>query len=93
MAQPTSRPQSPPDPDADLLDAIPVVGRAATRLERSIGPSCLLSLIIVFLLVIILKRYMGFSWTGLACISGVVWFGILLLLVRWRADEVVDDDG
>jgi len=92
MAQPTSRPQPQPDPDADLIDAIPVVGRATTQLERSFGPSCLLSLIIVFLLALVLKRYLSLSWTGLGCITGVIWFGILMLLVRWRPDRIPDDE-
>jgi hypothetical protein len=77
--------------DGDLLDAVPVVRRATTQLERSLGPSCLLSLVIVLLLTVIVKRYTGVSWTGLACITAVVWFGVLMLLVRWRPD-VADED-
>ena len=96
MAHPTSRSQSQsrpqPDPDADLIDAIPAVGRATTQLERSFGPSCLLSLIIVLLLTLVLKRYVGISWTALGCVTGVVWFGVLMLLVRWRPDRVLDED-
>ena len=92
MAQPTSRPQSRPDPDADLIEAIPVVGRATTQLERSFGPSCLLSLIIVLLLALVLKRFMSLSWTGLGCITGVIWFGVLMLLIRWRPDSVLNEE-
>ena len=92
MAQPTPRPRPQPEPEADLIEAIPAVGRATTQLERSFGPSCLLSLVIVLLLTLLLKRYMGLSWTGLACITGVVWFGVLMLLVRWRPDRVLDED-
>lgn len=92
MAQPTSRQRSEPDPDADLLDAIPAVGRATSQLERSFGPSCLLSLIIVFLLALVLKRFMNLSWIGLGCITGVIWFGVLMLLIRWRPDRVLDEE-
>ena len=79
-------------PDRDLIDAVPALGRATTQLERSFGPSCLLSLIIVFLLALVLKRAVHLSWIGLGIITIAVWFGVLLLLVRWRPDRVEDDD-
>lgn len=78
------------DQDRDLIESAPFVGRATTQLERSVGPSCLLSLVIVFLLAIVLRRFMSVSITGLGCMTVVVWFAIMLLLVRWRP-EVVDD--
>ena len=80
------------DPDGDLFDAVPVLGRATTHLERSFGPSCLLSLVIVLLLLVILRRYLQVSWTALACLVFFTWFAILALLVRWRPDRVVDED-
>jgi hypothetical protein len=46
--------QTPPPNEGDFFDR-PMVGRATTQLERSFGPSCLLSLVIVFLLTIVLK--------------------------------------
>ena len=81
-----------PDTDRDLIDTVPIVGRATTQLERSFGPSCLLSLVIVFLLAIVLKRFLRLSWLGLGILLVAVWFGVLLLLVRWRADRVAEDD-
>lgn len=78
------------DDDQDLIDAIPGAARATTQFERSFGPSCLLSMIIVLLLVIVFKRFLQLSWIGIGLLTLVVWFGVLLLLVRWRPDEVVD---
>ncbi len=80
------------EPDHDLLDAVPALGRATTQFERSFGPSCLLSLIIVFLLAIVLKRYVHLSWTSLGCLTAAIWLGVLVLLVRWRPDPVVDEE-
>ena len=87
----TERPAERPRHD-DILESAPFVGRATTQLERSLGPSCLLSLIIVTLATIILKRYFHLSWNVLFCFAVVVWFGVLTLLVRWRPDVVVDED-
>ena len=49
-------------PPEDVIEPRATFERATTQLERSFGPSCLLSLIIVFLLVVILKRYMQLPW-------------------------------
>ncbi|MDP9366301.1 MAG: hypothetical protein M3Q10_19110 [Chloroflexota bacterium] len=78
--------------ERDLIDARPVVGRATTQLERSVGPSCLLSLIIVFLLALVLRRFVGIGFLGFGVLLLVVWFGVLLLLVRWRPDRVIDEE-
>lgn len=80
------------DDDHDLIDAIPGAARATSQFERSFGPSCLLSMIIVLLLVIVFKRFLQLSWIGIGLLTLVVWFGVLLLLVRWRPDEVIDAD-
>ena len=80
------------EPDRDLLDTVPALGRATTQFERSFGPSCLLSLIIVLLLAIVVKRFMPLSWTSLGCLTMAIWSGVLLLLVRWRPDRVVDEE-
>ncbi len=90
--QRTTGPDRPPD-DGDIFDAVPVLGRATTQLERSFGPSCLLSLIIVLLLLVILRRYLQIPWTGVVCLVFITWYAILMLLVRWRPDRVVDEDG
>jgi len=91
----------PPDPEEnerieirpeDVIDARQPFERATTQLERSFGPSCLLSLIIVFLLLVILRRYLQLPWVMLLLLVVVVWFGVLMLLVRWRPDVVVEND-
>jgi hypothetical protein len=69
-----------------------MVSRTTTQLERSFGPSCLLSLVIVFLLTIVLKRYMGLSWIALGLVTAVIWLLVLTLLIRWRPDVVEDED-
>ncbi len=76
----------------DAIDVLPVVGRATTQLERSFGPSCLLSLIIVLLLIMVLKRFLVVSWPMLGCLVFFTWIGGLILLVRWRPDRVIDED-
>lgn len=76
----------------DVIEARPRFERATTQLERSFGPSCLLSLIIVFLLLVIAKRYIQLPWSMLIVLTGVTWFGVLMLLVRWRPDVVVEDE-
>ncbi len=80
------------DQTADAIDALPVVGRATTQLERSFGPSCLLSLVIVLLLMMVLKRYLAVSWPALGCLVFFTWIGVLILLVRWRPDRVIDEE-
>ena len=76
----------------DVLETVPRFERATTQLERSVGPSCLLSLIIVFLLLVILKRFIQVPWPMLLLLVGGTWFGVLMLLVRWRPDVIVEDD-
>jgi hypothetical protein len=78
-------------PPEDVLEPRTTFERATTQLERSFGPSCLLSLIIVFLLVVILKRYMQLPWMMLFILVGVIWFLVLTLLVRWRPDIVTEE--
>lgn len=80
------------DPDQDLIELIPVVGRQATQLERSLGPSCLLSLIIVLLLTLALGRWMHVEFGQMACLAFFIWLGVLILLVRWRTVIFYEDD-
>ncbi len=76
----------------DVFDAVPRFERATTQLERSFGPSCLLSLIIVFLLLVIMKRFVQLPWPMLLLLVAGTWFAVLLLLVRWRPDVIVEED-
>ena len=81
------------DPETgDLFDELPALGRATTQLERSLGPSCLLSLIIVVLILLVLKRVTRVPWAVFLCIAVLIWVAVLTLLVRWRPDRVVDED-
>ncbi len=76
----------------DLIDRVPIVGRATTQLERSIGPSCLLSAIMVFLILVAFRRLLQLPIPMLFLLVGIVWFLILMLLVRWRPNLTVDED-
>lgn len=93
----------PPDPDPidieyvelesrDILDSHPRLERATTQLERSFGPSCLLSGVIVLLLLVIFRRYLQVPWFALVCMAFLVWFAVLSLLVRWRPYWVDESD-
>src|SRR5215207_10000514 len=62
MARTESQPQGAEDPD--IIDSIPMLGRATTQLERSFGPSCLLSLIMTLLILVVIGRYVQVSWIG-----------------------------
>lgn len=79
-------------PPEDVIEPRATFERATTQLERSFGPSCLLSLVIVFLLVVVLKRYLQLPWITLLILVAVVWFLVLLLLVRWRPDIVTEEE-
>lgn len=81
-----------PSDDGDLFDRSPIVGQTATHLERSLGPSCLLSLIMVFLLLVAFRRLLQLPIPALLLGAGVVWVLILTLLVRWRPPRPVDED-
>lgn len=77
--------------DRDLIDSIPVLNRAATNLQRAVGPSCLLSLVITALVVILLRRYMHLPLTGMAVMTGAIWWAVLVVLVR-LGGPVPDDE-
>ena len=78
--------------DRDLLDTFPRLGRATSQIERSFGPSCLLSLVIVLLLLVVLRRFITVGWLGTGILVLVIWYGVFALLIRWRPDRVLDDD-
>lgn len=88
--QPSASDEDPSD--GDLIARFPAVTRPTTQLERSFGPSCLLSMVIVLLIVLLLKRYMQLPWTALAFLTLGIWLAVLVLLVRWRPDRVTEDD-
>ena len=68
--------------ERDLIGAIPGFDRFATNLQRSVGPSCLLSLVISALVIIILRRYVRLPLPGMLILTLVVWWAVLVILVR-----------
>ena len=81
----------PPEPNevesevGDVFDRHPILGRATSQLEHSLGPSCILSLVIVFLLLAVLRRFVNFGWIGTGILALVIWYAVMSLLVRWPA--------
>lgn len=71
-----------PDDERDLLDAIPGFERFSSNLQRSVGPSCLLGLVITALLVVIIRRYVRLPLPALLLLTFVVWWAVLVVLVR-----------
>lgn len=84
--------QTPPDDDRDLLDSIPGFDRMSTNLQRSFGPSCLLSLIIAALIIIVLRRYIRLPLPGMVILIFGVWWAVLVILVRLGGPVQDDDD-
>ncbi len=79
------------DDEPDFLDAIPGFDRVSTNLQRAIGPSCLLSLIITALVLVILRRYIKLPLTGLFVMTVIIWWAVLVILVR-LGGPLADDD-
>ncbi len=71
MSHRSSGPAAPPD-------------NQPSRFEQTFGPSCLLSLIIVFLLLLVIRRFAPLTVIGVGAITVLVWFGVFSLLLRWR---------
>jgi len=80
------------DDEPDFLDAIPGFDRMSTNLQRAIGPSCLLSLIITALVLVILRRYIKLPLTGLLVMTVIIWWAVLVILVRLGGPLADDDD-
>lgn len=87
MPTPADRPR---DDERDFIDAIPGMNRMTTSLQRSVAPSCLLSLIVSALVIIVLRRYVKLPLPGLAALCLVVWWATLVVLVRLGGAD--DDD-
>jgi hypothetical protein len=90
MSMHDQRPQ--PDEDRDLLDSIPGFERMSTSLQRSFGPSCLLSLIIAALIFIVLRRYIRLPLPGMVILLFGVWWAVLVVLVRLGGAFQDDED-
>lgn len=88
----SNRPLQPQnEDDRDLIDAIPGLNRVATSLQRSVGPSCLLSLIISALIIILLRRYVRLPLPGMAILAFAVWWATLVVMVRLGGSNSDDD--
>ena len=85
------QPQPQEEHERDLIDAIPGFNRVATKLQRSVGPSCLLSLIISALIIIVLRRYVRLPLPGMVILTFVVWWFTLVVLVRLSGPNPDDD--
>jgi hypothetical protein len=81
-----------PEDERDLIDAIPGLERFSSNLQRSVGPSCLFGLIITALLVIVIRRYFRIPLPGMILLTFVVWWAVLVILVRLGRGPGDEDD-
>ena len=85
--------------ERDLLDSameLPLVGAGVTRLRRVLGPSCLASLVIFLLFMVLFRRWVRLPPIGMLILLIVIWWLVLSLSVRFRnpnpdGDESSDD--
>ena len=73
--------------EKDLLDeamSIPLVNAGVTRLQRVVGPSCLASLVIMLILVVLFRRWVHLPFVGMMVLLLIVWLGVLAVMVRFR---------
>ena len=84
----------PEDEERDLIDAAmeaPIVGAGITRLQRVVGPSCLLSLVILLIFIVVTRSWLHLPWPAMLFVSAVVWMLVLSVLVRWNNPNPGDD--
>jgi hypothetical protein len=88
-----SQPPRSPDPheEVDWIDSNPLARRVASNLERSFRPSCLISLIITALIVVILRRYFKLPIAAMAVLTAIVWWAVLVVLVRLSGPNIEED--
>jgi hypothetical protein len=89
MNQPSSN--SDPDEQLDWIDTNPIAKRVASNLERSFRPSCLISLIITAILVILIRRYVRLPITCMAILTIFIWWAVLVVMVRLSGPNIDDD--
>lgn len=80
----------PDDDPPDLLDRIPGFNRTGTRLQQTLGPSCLLSLVITALILVVVRRYLRLPITASIVLTIFIWWGVLVVLLRFGGP--VEDD-
>lgn len=78
--------------DGDLFDRLMPLGRATSRLERSYGPSCMLSMVIVFILLLMVRRFLAVGWVGTGVLALILWYIFFAVLTRWRPGRGRDED-
>ena len=79
-------------PDGDLFDRLIPLGRATDRLERSYGPSCMLSMVVVVLLLLMVRRFLALGWVGTGVFAVILWYAVFAFLIRWRPRRTDDND-
>lgn len=86
--------QRPPNVDdqEDWIDRVPGMDRVATNLQRSFGPSCFLSLVISALLLLLFRHYIRFGVLGTAIFTLIVWWAVMVVLVRFSGGNLDDED-
>jgi hypothetical protein len=68
------------------------VNSGVTRLQRVLGPSCLASLVVLLILVVLFRRWVHLPPIAMLCLLIVVWMLILGVMVRFRNAAPPDDD-
>jgi hypothetical protein len=85
--------------ERDLLDSameLPLVGAGVSRLRRVLGPSCLASLVIFLLFMVLFRRWVRLPPIGMLILLFIIWWLVLSLSVRFRnsnpdGDETSDE--
>lgn len=75
------------DDPPDMIDRareMPVIGPISSRLERVLGPSCFLSLVLVAVILLTVSKYVSLPLPAMVVFAGLIWVGVLSVLVRWR---------
>lgn len=73
----------PAPPQPNTRDAA-AEGGGRSRLGRAFGPSWLVALAVVAVLTIALRRFVPFGPLGALLLLAVVWFVVLVVMLRWR---------
>jgi hypothetical protein len=84
------QPTQPSQDETDLLDAAMenrYVNAGVTRLQRVFGPSCLASLVILLILVVLFRRWVHLPPVGMFGLAIIVWMLVLGVMVRFRNDN------
>lgn len=64
-----------------------LVNAGVTRLQRVLGPSCLASLVVLLILVVLFRRWIHLPPIGMLALAIIVWLAVLGVMVRFRNDN------